>query len=291
MYVTVLLSNPAAPALSQSTVESLCDAWAGRDLRWLSEGEAAEFAMDRVPDVRWQVWDDLQAMGIDMAVVPADGRRKRMLLADMDSTMIDQECIDELAEVAGIGDRVKDITARAMDGQLDFEGALTERVALLAGLDAGVIDAVYRDRITLASGGATLLATITASGGHGALVSGGFTAFTTKVAADLGFHEHRANRLKIADGKLTGDVDRPILGREAKVTALTEITARLGISPEAVIAVGDGANDLGMLHAAGLGVALHAKPSVAAQCDVRINHGDLTALLYLQGYPKAAFKS
>ncbi len=212
-----------------------------------------------------------------------------MLIADMDSTMIEQECIDELADVAGVGPRVADITARAMNGELDFEGALRERVGLLKGLDAGVIDKVLAERISYMPGGRALLATMKAAGGHAVLVSGGFTAFADRVARDLGFDEARANTLEIAGGLLTGTVAEPILGRAAKVATLEEVSARLGIGADAVIAVGDGANDLGMLGLAGTGVALHAKPSVAAQCDVRVNHGDLTALLYLQGYAKADF--
>jgi phosphoserine phosphatase len=212
-----------------------------------------------------------------------------MLLADMDSTMIQQECIDELAEVAGVGNQVKDITARAMNGELDFEGALIERVGLLKELPASVINEVLADRISLMPGGATLLATMKAHGAYAALVSGGFTAFTAQVAAALGFDENRANILLSENAVLTGDVARPILGREAKVQALEEITKQLGIPEDAVMAVGDGANDLGMLQRAGAGVALHAKPSVQAQVQLRINHGDLTALLFLQGYSRDAF--
>ena len=176
-----------------------------------------------------------------------------------------------------------------MNGELDFDGALRERVGLLKGLSADVIQTVLDTRITLMPGGATLLATMKADGGHAALVSGGFTAFTQSVSAKLGFDENRANTLIVKDGFLTGDVGMPILGKQAKVDALEQITARLGISEEDVMAVGDGANDLGMLHRAGTGVALHAKPSVAAECDVRINHGDLTALLYIQGYSRDEF--
>lgn len=198
--------------------------------------------------------------------------------------MIQQECIDELAEEAGVGAYVKEITARAMNGELGFDGALRERVGLLKGLDESVIQQVLDTRIQLMPGGKTLLATMKANGAYAALVSGGFTAFTAKVAAMLGFDENRANTLLIEDGKLTGKAADPILGREAKVEALHDITARLGLSREDVVAVGDGANDLGMLGLAGFGVALHAKPSVAAECDIRINHGDLTALLYVQGY-------
>ncbi|HIF78342.1 MAG TPA: phosphoserine phosphatase SerB, partial [Sulfitobacter sp.] len=208
---------------------------------------------------------------------------------DMDSTMIQQECIDELADEAGVGERVKEITARAMNGELDFDGALRERVDLLKGLEASVIDKVLAERITLMPGGGALVGTMKANGGYAALVSGGFTAFTAKVAEMLGFDENRANTLLVDGAALTGDVGMPILGREAKVTALEEITAKLGITEDQVIAVGDGANDLGMLGRAGMGVALHAKPSVAAECDIRINFGDLTALLFVQGYARTEF--
>lgn len=284
MFIASLISNPAGRALDRVTVESLRDAWGGGEAIWLNPGVAAEFALAQLPDNLWQVWDGLQGIGVDLVVQRAEGRRKRMLLADMDSTMIGQECIDELADVAGVGAHVASITARAMNGELDFEAALTERVGLLRGLPESVIAQVLARRITYTAGGAELIATMRAHGGYAALVSGGFTAFTGAVAAHLGFDEHRANTLLVADGLLTGDVAHPILGRAAKVAALTDISARLGLTPADVMAVGDGANDLGMLHLAGAGVALHAKPVVAAQCDLRINHGDLTALLYLQGY-------
>ncbi len=289
MYIATLLTNPDTPRLEATLIESLRNAWGGGAVRWLAPDVAAEFPLDARPGNLWQVWADLQDMGVDLAVQPAAGRRKAMLLADMDSTMIRQECIDELAAAAGVGARVSEITARAMNGELDFEGALTERVGLLAGLDAAVIDRVLAERITLMPGGRTLVATMKASGGYAALVSGGFTAFTAAVAARLGFDENRANTLLIKDGALTGQVARPILGRDAKVEALEQICARLRIAEHQAIAVGDGANDLGMLGRAGTGVALHAKPSVAVQCDVRINHGDLTALLYLQGYVRDDF--
>ncbi|NHQ75795.1 phosphoserine phosphatase SerB [Roseovarius gahaiensis] len=287
MFIATLIARPGA--LEPVLVESLRNAWGGGEALWLSPDEAAEFPLQTIPTNRWDVWSELQRQKVDLVIQRADGRRKKMLLADMDSTMIEQECIDELADVAGVGDHVKDITARAMNGELDFEGALIERVALLKGLDASVIDKVLATRITYMPGGKTLLATMKANGAHCVLVSGGFTAFTAKVADDLGFDENRANTLLIEEGMLTGDVARPILGRAAKVQALEEITARLGIAEADVIAVGDGANDLGMLGRAGSGVALHAKPSVAEQCDIRINHGDLTALLFLQGYTGNSF--
>nr|HMS96027.1 phosphoserine phosphatase SerB [Tabrizicola sp.] len=196
---------------------------------------------------------------------------------------------DELADEAGVGPRVAEITARAMNGELDFEGALRERVGLLKGLPEAVIAQVLRDRVTLMPGGKVLLATMKANGAYAALVSGGFAAFTSAIARKLGFDENRANTLHVADGKLTGTVAEPILGKEAKLLALNEITARLGATPAQAIAVGDGANDLPMLQAAGTGVALHAKPRVQAECEVRVNHGDLTALLYLQGYSRNDF--
>lgn len=289
MFIVTLLSDPKSPVLNAATAEALRDAWGGGEIRWLNPGIAAEFPVPTIPENRWDVWEGLQGLGVDLVVQSAGDRRKMMLLADMDSTMIQQECIDELADVAGVGARVKDITARAMNGELDFEGALTERVGLLKGLPEGVIRKVIDERITFMPGGAELIRTMKAHGAYCALVSGGFTAFTGHVAQALGFDENRANTLLIEDGHLTGVPARPILGREAKVQAFHEISARLGLRPDQVMAVGDGANDLGMLQLAGAGVALHAKPSVAAQCDIRINHGDLTALLYIQGYAAEDF--
>jgi len=250
---------------------------------------AAEFPVPAVPDNLETVWADLQALKLDVLVHPSEGRKKRLLLADMDSTMIQQECIDELADVAGVGAQVADITARAMNGEIAFEGALRERVGLLKGLDSALLDTVLAERITYMPGGKTLLATMQAHGGYAALVSGGFTAFTGPVAAHLGFDEHRSNQFVITEGKLTGEVIPPIFGKEAKVEALDDLTARLGLSDADVLAVGDGANDLSMLTRAGMGVALHAKPSVQAEARFRVNHGDLTALLFLQGYSAEEF--
>lgn len=289
MFTVSLIAAPAAANLDADLPQGIAARWGGSEPRWLAQGIAAEFDIAAIPDDIDQVWSDLQVIGIDMVVQPAEGRRKKVLLADMDSTMIDQECIDELADFAGVGPRVADITARAMNGELDFHEALIERVSLLAGLDEGVIQKVLDSRITLASGGRELVATMRAHGAHAALVSGGFTAFTTAVADQLGFDEHRANVLLADGGVLTGHVALPVLGREAKIEALERITERFGLSPQDVMAVGDGANDLGMIQLAGSGVALHAKPAVAAQAQIRINHGDLTALLYLQGYAQADF--
>ena len=261
-------------------------------LYWLADGIACDIALRDGSDpaaARETIAAAIAGVPIDLVVQQAETRRKAMLIADMDSTMIQQECIDELAAEVGLKDKVAAITARAMNGEIAFEPALRERVGLLRGLPISVVGDVLQNRITLMPGGPELIATMKAKGHYTALVSGGFTVFTREIAAKLGFDEHRANRLLEEDGILTGTVEEPILGKQAKVDALTEITARLGISPDDAMAVGDGANDLGMLHLSGSGVALHAKPAVAAEAQMRIDHGDLTALLYIQGYRKSDF--
>ncbi|QPM91568.1 phosphoserine phosphatase SerB [Pseudooceanicola algae] len=288
MFVATLLTAPDR-RLDPSLVAALRNAMGGGEARWLSTEEAAEFPLPHIPGNFDELHESLLSEAVDLCLQPAENRRKKMLLADMDSTMIQQECIDELADEAGVGARVKDITARAMNGELDFDGALTERVGLLQGLPLATVDRVLANRITLMPGGPELLATMKANGAYCALVSGGFTMFTAAIAARLGFDENRANTLLTDGDTLSGKVARPILGREAKVQALEEITARLGLTDADVLAVGDGANDLGMLTRAGAGVALHAKPAVAAQCNLRVNFGDLTALLYLQGYARSDF--
>ena len=287
MFITTLIAQPGK--LDPALPENLRNAWGGGDVQWLSPDEAAEFPVEVMPQDRWSVWEDLQALGVDLVVQPAEGRRKKLLLADMDCTMTQQECIDELADAAGAGEHVRAITVRAMNGELDFVEALHERVALMKGLSEAALEEVWQTRITYMPGGATLLATMKANGAYAALVSGGFSYYTERVAAQLGFDEQRANQLLVENGQVTGKVGDPILGRQAKIEALEQITARLGITEAEAMAVGDGANDLGMLGRAGTGVALHAKPAVAAECDVRINHGDLTALLFLQGYTRAEF--
>lgn len=278
--VTVLIAAPRSGAISPDVVARL-----GVAPRWLAEGEAAEFSGLDVGLAKAAV----SGLPIDVNQVPLKDRRKKLLLADMDSTMIHQECIDELGVVAGVGDKIKGITARAMRGEIDFEGALKERVALLKGLDVKVIDTLLRQRISFMEGGRELLATMKHHGAYAVLVSGGFTAFTAHVAKHLGFQENHANTLLIEKGKLAGQVAVPILGRQAKVDALKRISAARGISQAEVLAVGDGANDIPMLLAAGMGVALHAKPAVQEQARYVVNQGDLSALLYLQGYSKSEF--
>ena len=258
----------------------------------LAEKEAADlFFASTTPleKVRESVWNATAALPVDIIVQPVAHRRKKLLVADMDSTIIGQECIDELADFAGKKEHVAAITERAMRGEIAFEPALRERVALLAGLPAGTIDEVLAHRITLTAGARALVRTMRANGAYTLLVSGGFTAFTEKIAKLAGFDENRANRLLVADGKLTGEVAEPILGRSAKLTALEETRARLGLADEDIMAVGDGANDLAMIQRAGLGVAYHAKPQVAAAAAARITHGDLTTLLFAQGYRRSDF--
>jgi phosphoserine phosphatase len=288
MYTVTLITNPAM-VLEPALVTNLRNAMGGGDAVWLDPNHAAEFEVARLPRNIDQVWDSLQAEGVDMVAQPSAGRKKKMLLADMDSTMIRQECVDELAAEAGVGEAVSAITKRAMNGELDFESALIERVGLLKGLAEDTIAKVLSKRITPMPGGATLVATMKAHGARAVLVSGGFVSFTSVIADRLGFDEHRANTLLAENGVLTGDVARPILGRDAKIQALDEISARLGLTAEDVLAIGDGANDLGMIERAGTGVAVHAKPSVQAAARHRINHGDLTAILFLQGYSRDAF--
>ena len=289
MHTVTVLAAPMRADLTHDRVEALRDLMGGKHVIWLAEGIAAEFPTDQLPDDAAAIADDTRLAGFDLVVQPTLGRRKAVLLADMDSTMIEQECIDELAAEAGVGPRVAEITARAMNGELNFHEALIERVGLLAGLDERVIQKVLDERITLAPGGRELIATMRDQGAYCALVSGGFTAFTAPIAKALGFHEHRANALLADQGVLTGHVGLPVLCREAKVEALEEITAARGMTPQQAIVVGDGANDLGMIQLAGTGVALHAKPVVAAQAGVRIDHADLTALLYIQGYGRDEF--
>ena len=262
--------------------------------RWLSEGEACDipFASASVDKaalamLALEVRNAFAGAPVDIVCQPEAGRRKKLVLADMDSTMIEQECIDELADLVGMKEHVSAITERAMRGEIAFEPALRERVALLKGLDAQVVGKVIEERITLTPGGRALVRTMRAHGAHTALVSGGFTLFTSQIAKTIGFHEDRANNLVIEDGKFAGLVSEPILGREAKLATLVELRDANGLTAEQTMAVGDGANDLAMLQEAGLGVAFHAKPAVAAAAHARIDFGDLSALLYAQGYAKS----
>jgi phosphoserine phosphatase len=279
--VLVLIAAPDSNAINDAVLGLV-----GTPPHWLSKGEAAEFA---APENLEKLRLALAHLPVDVNIVAKGNRRKRLLVADMDSTMIHQECVDELGIVAGLGDKIKAITARAMRGDIDFADAVKERVGLLEGLDAKVIDSIVRERITFMPGGKRLVATMKAHRAYTALVSGGFRQFTSRVAASIGFHTNEANDLIIRNGKLTGKVAEPILGKEAKLSALKHLSLVNGLTPADAITVGDGANDIPMLQAAGMGVAIHAKPKVQEAVSLRINHGDLTALLYLQGYKKSEF--
>jgi phosphoserine phosphatase len=299
--VAILIARPGANALGRDLVEAaasriagLCPSGSdGIEMRCLAPGEAYEiefYAGGSDPQSHARELRSLaEAPALDLAVLPAEHRRKRLLLADMESTIIQQECLDELADYVGLRTRVATITARAMRGELDFAAALRERVALLKGLDAEVLEEVYRKRVTLMPGAHTLIATMQASGATCALVSGGFTFFAKRVAARLNFDVHYANRLDIVSGKIAGTVSEPILGRDAKRAALRRLARAHRLRRDETMAVGDGANDIDMLKAAGLGVAFRARPTVAAQAAVAIVNGDLTALLYLQGYTRREF--
>jgi phosphoserine phosphatase len=291
--VATLICHPANPALDSTVVDG------ARAI--LPEAGPAKWLFDEVAvDIPFAGNEDRAAilkrlteargdLPIDIVVQPRIDRRKKLFLADMDSTMIGQECIDELADFAGLKAHVAGITERAMRGEIAFEPALRERVALLKDLPVSVVDEVLKQRIKATPGGRALVMTMRAHGAYTCLMSGGFTLFTNAVAAMIGFQENRANELKVANGKLTGEVAEPILGRAAKLATLIELREAFDLDNLDTLVVGDGANDLGMIEAAGLGVAYHAKPAVAAAAAARIDHGDLTALLYMQGYRRDEF--
>jgi len=291
--VATLICNPAVPALDSTVVDgALAVLPSPGEAQWLFDEVAVDIPFAGSEDIAAITARLRTARGdlpIDIVVQPIGFRRKKLFLADMDSTMIGQECVDELADFAGLKPHVAAITEHAMRGEIEFEPALRERVALLKGLSVGVVDEVLKQRITLTPGGRELVATMRAHGAYTCLISGGFTLFTDAVAARIGFQENRANRLMVEDGKLTGEVAEPILGRAAKLAALIDLTESFDLDDIDTLAVGDGANDLGMITHAGLGVAYHAKPAVAAAAAARIDYGDLTALLYVQGYRRDEF--
>src|SRR5215470_11599623 len=299
-FVATLISNPAAPSLDAAAIDR-----AGRALpsaqapTWLDPGIAADIPFTGSEEHKEangkhaladRVRAALAGAPVDVLLQPTSARRKRLFLADMDSTMIGQECIDELADYVGVKPQVAAITERAMRGEIEFAPALRERVALLKGLPASVVDEVIAKRITLTSGGRTLVQTMRRHGAYTCLVSGGFTVFTTRIAALIGFDEDRGNRLVVGDdGRFLGTVAEPVLGRDAKLETLRELRRKLGLARHATLVVGDGANDLTMISDAGLGVAFRAKPLVAQAAAARIDHGDLTVLLYAQGYRREEF--
>jgi phosphoserine phosphatase len=301
-YVATLIAHPDRPAVTEElALKAARYLPHGRALPWLDPGIAMDIPflvddlVDGDPDVTEEqallkdlardLRDIIGRAPLDVIIQRQEGRRKKLLVADMDSTMIGQECIDELADYAGQKSRVAAITERAMRGEIAFAPALRERVALLKGLPATVIDRVIDERIRLTPGARALLATMRLNGAHTCVVSGGFTAFTARIAAKIGFDEQRANTLLVdAGGHLTGEVAEPVVGREAKLDTLIELRERFRLAPEDTLAVGDGANDIPMIEAAGLGVAFHGKPTIREAAAACIDHGDLTALLYAQGY-------
>jgi phosphoserine phosphatase len=300
-YVATLISPADQPAVTDALARDVARYLPhGRPVDWLEPGVAVDiaFLLDYeagaapralIAELAADIRDIAGGAPVDVVIQLQDHRRKKLFVADMDSTMIGQECIDELADYAGVKARVAGITARAMRGEIAFEPALRERVALLKGLPAAVIDTVIAERIHLTPGGPTLLATMRAHGARSCLVSGGFTAFTAVIAAKIGFDENHANTLLSEGGRLTGKVAEPILGRAAKRDTLIALRRHLGLSAQETLAAGDGANDIPMVEEAGLGVAFHGKPALKHVAAAAIDHGDLTALLYAQGYRREDF--
>src|SRR6201986_4578533 len=291
--VATLICHPANPALDSTVVDGARPILpAAGPAHWLFDEVAVDIPFHSDEPIAAITARLQQARGdlpMDVAVQPVIDLRKKLFLADMDSTMIGQECIDELADFAGLKAHVAAITERAMRGEIEFESALRERVALLKGLPVGVVDEVLARRITATPGGRELVATMRAHGAYTCLISGGFTLFTGAIAAMIGFDENRGNELLVEDGKLSGEVAEPILGRAAKLATLNELREAFDLDDLDTLVVGDGANDLGMIQRAGLGVAYHAKPAVAAAAHARIDFGDLTALLYAQGDRREEF--
>jgi phosphoserine phosphatase len=292
--VATLICHPANPALDSTVIEGARAILpAAGPATWLWNEVAADIPFgdghEDIAAIAERLREAREDLPIDIVVQPVAARRKKLFLADMDSTMIGQECIDELADFVGLKTHVAAITERAMRGEIQFEPALRERVALLKGLSVDVVDKVIQERITLTPGGPELVATMRAHGAYTCLISGGFTLFTQAIARKIGFQENRGNELIVRDGKLTGEVKEPIIGRDAKLATLLELREGFDLDNIDTLVAGDGANDLGMIQQAGLGVAFHAKPAVAAAAAMRIDHGDLTALLYAQGYKREEF--
>jgi phosphoserine phosphatase len=288
MSVLCLIANPADPALDSPMVEAIQHETGG-EINWLHQRVACEIISPTAADPLAMARELLAGRPVDAALVPLANRKKQVLVADMDSTMIEQECIDEIADACGIKAEVAAITERAMNGELDFAQALRTRVALVKGVERRMLDEIRRERITLTPGGRVLVQTMKAYGAVTALVSGGFTFFADYYARRIGFDEAIANVLEFEGEQLAGTVADPIVDKSTKLARLNSLAAERGVALSQTMAVGDGANDLDMIKAAGMGVALHAKPVVAAEAGIRIDHGDLTALLYLQGFAEEDF--
>ncbi|MEE8394047.1 MAG: phosphoserine phosphatase SerB [Rhodospirillales bacterium] len=298
-YVLTLIGNGGPASLEPVHIERVWQSLApagktgetGR-VDWLAEREACDLFIESpisAAAIAEQARGALSGTAVDAVCTSTEGRRKRLLVSDMDSTVINQECIDELGDAIGLGPRIREITAAVVRGDISFSDALRQRLALMKGMERSLLMSVYEERISLKPGARTLVQTMRRHGAFCILVSGGFSFFTRRVAESIGFHDHQGNELAFEDGKLTGEVGEPILGRSAKLNTLTRLCDEKGLEPSDVLAVGDGANDIKMIEAAGLGVAFHASPSLIKQANARIDHGDLTALLYIQGFRKSEF--
>ena len=292
--LTLIAGKPAQPLDEACLAKAHAVLPAPGETTWLSAGESCDiyFAQEELSEmttIRDRVREALQGSAIDIVCQQVRGRRKRLLVADMDSTLIGQECIDEIADHVGLKAKISAITERAMRGELEFEPALRERVALLKGVEEKTLQSIFDNQITLNPGARTLARTMVAHGARAVIVSGGFTFFTSRVAQAAGFDASQANNLEISGGRLTGQVIEPILGSQAKLEALRHYRKVMDIDQAGTLCVGDGANDLAMLSEAGLGIAYHAKPAVAANAHACVNHADLRALLFAQGYARNEF--
>jgi len=291
-FALVLISNARSGALKTAIVDQICSLLADPRVIWLADNEACEILFDSALSAAELTRQAREVMGqtnIDAVCIPAVGRRKKLLVSDMDSTVIEQECIDELGDAIGVGEKIRAVTADVVNGDISFSDALRKRLALMKGMDFSLLVKVYEQRITLQPGARIFVQTMRNHGVHCVLVSGGFSFFTSRIANRIGFHGHQGNELVFNNGKLTGEIVEPILGRSAKLATLTRLCAENQLMASDVLAVGDGANDIKMVGAAGLGIAYHGAGALKKQANACIDHGDLTALLYVQGYHKSEF--
>jgi len=292
-YVLVLIGDPDSRPLEPVHIEKVCQhlAIAVKPV-WLAADEACDLFFDSplpATDLTQKARTALAGTQIDCVCTQVEGRRKKLLISDMDSTVIDQECIDELGEAFGVGAQIKQITTAAVGGKISFSDALRQRLALMKGMDQALLEKIYKERISLKTGARTLVQTMARHGAYCILVSGGFSFFTQRIAKRIGFHNHQANALTFEDGKLTGEVREPILGRSAKLETLKRLCAKKDLEFSDVLAVGDGANDIKMIEAAGMGVAFHGAEALKMRANACIDHANLTALLYVQGFAKPQF--
>jgi len=292
-YALTLIGNAKSAPLEPTHLERVSRQLATTgNSDWLAEREACDLFIDSslsARDIAAQAHDALHGSAIDAVCTSVLRRRKKLLISDMDSTVIDQECIDELGDALGVGPQVKEITASVIDGDIGFSDALRKRLELMKGMECSLLESVYKKRISIKAGARVLVQTMRAHGAYCILVSGGFSFFTHRIAERIGFHDHQGNNLAFIDGKLTGRVKEPILGRSAKLSALTRLCDEKDLAPSEVLAVGDGANDIMMIEAAGLGIAFHGSNSLRQQASACVDHGDLTSLLYIQGFRKSEF--